>query len=202
MIPVKAEKVPYSGDYKEFERLPAGAYVCKVVNAVPNEEKGYLLLTCDITEGEFKDFGKRVEAETDKDFGYIKIYKSWKDNGKPDGQNPLWFFRQMLARFEQENQGKYQQTDMDEKHLIGLSIGIVLREEEYLGRDGDIKTSAKFYNFAEIERIREGKVKTPKMKELPNDIKNPPLAQEDKEDKSDIFAPQQQEEVDPNKCPF
>lgn len=178
MIPISADRVPFTGDYADYERVPAGAYVCRVVKATPVPQKEYLLLHLDIAEGEFAGYGEKTEERTGKDFGYVRIYKKWADNGKTgkeENRNPYFWFKQMLARFEQENPGKYEQTNLDEQKLVGLLIGVVLCEEEYVANDGEVKKSVKFFNFATIDKIRSGKVKTPAMKKLPAD-ENPQSA--------------------------
>ena len=58
------------------------------------------------------------------------------------------------------------QQNSDEKTLIGKLIGLVLKEEEYVGNDGSTKTRIVVHTEKSIQEIKEGKFKIPEIKRL------------------------------------
>lgn len=55
---------------------------------------------------------------------------------------------------EQSNPGY--KFNNDEKTLRGKLVGVVLREEEYMGNDGNIKTKLVVDRFTSVDKIRSG----------------------------------------------
>ena len=166
-VPISVDAIKFEGD-GSYERLPAGAYVCKVIRAEHYPDKQYVLLYLDIAEGEYAGFGEKTEERTGKTFGYLRKYCKYDtkpfDNPFHRCNNSAEAYQYMLARFEAENKGKFSQTDREEAHLVGLLVGATCRVEEYEAADGEIKEGVKFADFVEIAKVRAGKVKTPKPK--------------------------------------
>ena len=55
---------------------------------------------------------------------------------------------------EQSNPGY--KFNNDEKTLRGKLVGVVLREEEYMGNDGNLKTKLVVDRFTSVDKIRSG----------------------------------------------
>lgn len=120
-------------EYTPAKKLPAGAYICQIMN-VEEQTNDYgtkLILAFDIVEGEFKDFYKeQYGSQTQED-------KKWKGNFRiacPDdnAEENDWKLRMLkssIHKFEDSNQGFH--WDWDEQKLKGLKVGILVRDKEY-----------------------------------------------------------------------
>ena len=148
-----------SGD---FARPTAGGYICKIIDVedVPldsNTNKGdYLRIEYDIADGEFKGYYKE---QFDKFGGnwnasFIRSYK----------EKVLGMFKHFTNCIEQSNAGY--EWDWNEQGLIGKVVGLVLGEEEYENRKGEIKTKLAVKNIATVEDIKNGNFKVPAPKKL------------------------------------
>ena len=150
------------------EKLAAGAYICKITGVEdvpinPNTGKGdYLRIHYDIAEGHFAGYYKGLrEAHPDWTFigSYIRSYK----------EAALGIFKRFCSAVSNSN-GNYVfdgKTNADESTLIGKKIGLVLREEEYIGNDGSRKKRLEVFKEFAIGDI--AKQKTPDAKLLPPD---------------------------------
>lgn len=166
------EKAREAANFTASEKLPKGAYVCKVLNVkYENGENGnsdMLILQIDVTEGEYKDFFKKqYEANTQEDKkwkGVIRIYVPKDDGSEQDGwtQNA---FAKWIAAFEESN-ANYT-WDWDEKKLKNKTLGVVFGEtgtiiENESGSKEIVYTEARFGCSA--DKVREGKAPEAKFK--------------------------------------
>lgn len=142
-------------EVKDFNKLPAGGYVCGItaVEDVPASE--YLKLEFDIAEGEYKNYYRSLYDN--RGFWAGKFIKSYKEKA-------LGFFKKMLTAFEKSNAG-FKFAD-DEKALKRKLIGLVIGYEQYLGNDGTVKERITVTDFLPIEDIRAGKFDIPALKPL------------------------------------
>lgn len=114
-------------------KLPAGAYVCKILNVKyekgQNGNSDMIQIMFDIDEGEQKDFFKKqYEANTSEDKkwkGKHTIYCPKDDGTKEDGWTKRSFAGWTLAF---ENSNKDYTWDWDESKWKGLVVGIVFGE--------------------------------------------------------------------------
>lgn len=150
---------------KAYARLTAGGYICKIVDVTdvplnPVTQKGdYLIVLLDIADGKFKDYGTETEKRTGKEFGYIRVFRSYKESA-------LGMFKSFLKNIERSNPDRFKADlfDNNEKVLIGLNIGVVLGEEEYIGNDGNVKLRTYADSLTSTDNIRKGKYKLPELK--------------------------------------
>lgn len=147
---------------KDFTRICAGGYVCRVIKVEDDPQKEYLKIYCDPVEGEFKNFGSDTELRTGQDWNYIRFFRSYKSKA-------LNFFKSWLIALEKSNPGKFSADNFDgnESKMVGLLVGIVLGDEEYLKQDGTKGLRTYVYKTLTPEDIRGQKFKTPEMKLLP-----------------------------------
>lgn len=154
-------------------KLPAGAYVCKIQNVTDFPEKEYLKIEFDIAEGvyanHYSDLGRRWQFWPSE----AVLYRSYKDSA-------LGMFHAFIRAVEGSNEGYI--FDDDELTLRGKLVGIALGEEEFLSRDGAIKTRLKADCCAIVFDVREGKVAAPPVKKL-----SPQQAKQEQE--TDVYVP-------------
>ena len=143
----------------EFERLPAGGYVCVVIFAQVSRTKNgipQLILTLDIAEGTYAKFYEGVDNYSPK--FYQVIYT--RDNKISP------FFKGLLENFEKSNSDfKVIGKIFDENNLHHKKIGVIFGEEEYLSNDV-VKTTVKPVRITTVENIRAGKFKVPALKKI------------------------------------
>lgn len=158
-------QVEASGGGGDFQRLPAGGYVCKITKVEDhgNEEKPYLRVVYDIFEGDYArfysdDWGKENEWAHDMRQYYTPA--------------AFGIFKGFLKAVDISNGTAFEaaaETGLDERKMVGLLIGLIIGEEEYEANDGSIKTRLRVRGARPIQNIREGKFKQPELKTLPDE---------------------------------
>lgn len=154
----------------EYEKLEAGGYICKIINAKEETSKSsgkkMLVLAIDIVEGEHKDFYKKRYDEDMKIADATNPAK-WKGvyYQMLEGEKAAGFLKGLMTSLETSNSGF--KWNWDEKKLIGLKFGGIFGEEEYEKMDGSIGISTKIKFIRTVEAIKNGKFKIPEIKKLP-----------------------------------
>lgn len=151
----------------EWEQLPKGAYVIKLLNvkeeANKNSSGTHLAIAFDIAEGEYQGFYKKAfENDTRED-------KKWNNDAViyincPEDNSQQWVidnFNKFITAVEDSNEGYH--WSWDEKTLKNKLIGakFCIEQSEYEGKIYD-HTKAKW--FIAAKKIRDGKYG-----KLPND---------------------------------
>lgn len=143
---------------KEYLKVVPGGYICQIMDIEDNEDKEYLKIYYDIVDGDFKNHYSKLKAE--RDFSLPFFIRSYKDKAMP-------FFKAMLTAMEGSNKGFIAEAfDNEPEKLVGKYIGLVLGEEEYLGTDGEVKTTLKPQQTRSTKVIKEGNFKVPEIKKL------------------------------------
>lgn len=139
----------------ERRDLPVGGYVAGICKATDEPAKERLNIEWEVAEGEFKGYWREQTASL-IERGKLnpgewawggKTIKSYKEKALP-------FFKGFITAVEQSNPGY--KFNNDEKTLRGKLVGVVLREEEYMGNDGNIKTKLVVDRFTSVDKIRSG----------------------------------------------
>lgn len=164
----------------EFAKLPAGGYICHIVNAeITNSKAGnpMLVLFLDIVEGEFarhfKNAFERVHSlRSDIKWDNSGVYRQliFDKAGKVSS-----FFKGLLTCIEKSNAAfHFNPRTFDEQILRGCLIGFIFAEEEYQKNDGSTatRTFAKFPKTVDV--IRSGNFTVPELKKLVE--KSPPTS--------------------------
>ena len=138
-----------------YEKLPPGGYICGILNAIDYPNKEYLEIEFDIVDGHFKNHFK----EQSKSLGFWggRFIRSYKKSALP-------FFKSFTTALYNSNNGF--DFDYDEQSLRGKYIGLVIGEEEYINRKGELKTSVYVKETRSIEAIQKGEFKIPELKKL------------------------------------
>lgn len=159
----------------EFKRLPAGIYGVRITNVVDNPVKEYFEVFVDIVKGEFANYFKNQLLQTGKDNS--RTIRSYTSKALP-------FFKAFITSVEKSNVGY--QWDWDEKKLVGKNVIAVFGEEEYKDADGNIKVAVKIQEFRSLEAYKEGKIKVPEIKRLPESER--PVAQNTTTDSNGVTS--------------
>ena len=148
--------------FGEFETLPAGGYKClikKVVCEKTQAGKEYLKIGFDIAEGDYKDFYQKKFANDNRDNPkWSGIWTVFVEGYKPNTTNPR--FKGLITSVETSNEGF--KFDFDEQKLVNKKVGLVFREEEFEGQDGQVHTAIKPFYAISYDKAEEAKIPNPK----------------------------------------
>ena len=154
--------------FGEFETLPAGGYKClikKVVCEKSQNGKEFLKIGFDIAEGQYKDFYQRkFENDTREEKKWSGVWTVFTEGYDPGTTNPK--FKGLITSVEASND-KFK-FNFDEQTLVNKKVGIVFREEDFEGFDGQVHTSVKPFFAVSYEKAEEAKI--PNKKELSDDV--------------------------------
>lgn len=142
---------------EEHKRLTPGGFVCKITKAENNPDREYIYLEFDIAEGEFSGYG--ADCMERNGFTPLKMYRSY--TTKAAGM-----FKGFIETLNESNPTA-PAWDGDENKLVGKFIGIILGEEEYRKRDGNIGVRLNAVRTVTPARIRSGNFSVPQKKTLP-----------------------------------
>lgn len=145
----------------EYKNPKAGGYVVKITLAddVPFDNRtgkgDYLKIEYDFADGEFKNYYQETFSRCG--FWGGTMYRSYKENA-------LGMFKHFIDCVEKSNAGY--SWNFDETTLQGKFVGVVLGEEEYENKSGEIKKRLYVKNIKTVEQIKNGDFKILKLKEL------------------------------------
>ena len=160
--------------FGEFETLPAGGHEC-IIKQVKCEKtkngKEYLKVAFDIDEGEHKGFyQKKFDADTREEKKWSGVWAVFIEGYNSGTTNPR--FKGLITSIEASN-GKFK-FDFDEQKLVGKKVGIVFRDEEFEGQDGEIHSSVKPFYAISYDKTEEVKIPKPKkLKKVENSASDP-----------------------------
>lgn len=141
-----------TGDY---EKLPAGGYICRITSAIDVPEKEYLEIEFDISEGKYAAwFGDAYPRTGFWGGRFIRSYK----------EKAVGFFKAFVTAVEQSNPGY--KWNWNEKTLFNKQLGIVLGYEEYVSKTGAIKERLYVAQVRAADVIKKGEYKVPELKKL------------------------------------
>lgn len=151
--------------------LPAGGYVCKIINAKCEDVNGSekLVLALDIAEGEHKGYyQKKYDQKKQENASAPWPCKYGQFVTTKDGLTNR-FFKGMINSIEQSNSGySLAANNGSEKTLIGKLVGVIFGEEDFTGSNGNVYTAVKPQFFRSIETIRSGEYEIPAKKPIAN----------------------------------
>lgn len=158
------------------QKLPAGAYVCDIIQAVvqSNNYGQQLCVLFDISAGEYAgyydDDFKRNQREDKKWKGVLRLWLP-----KEDGSDKDEFTKSILKGFitavEESNRGYT--WNWDERTLAKKEIGVLFRNEEWEW-NGKSGWTAKPFRAISVDSVADGNFTVPKDKPLKNKIEPAP----------------------------
>lgn len=158
--------------YADFERLPKGGYVVKILGVSVERFNDYnetLKLSCDVVEGEYANFYAnqyRNNQNEDKRWGCNLLLNIPTDDGSERDGWAKRSFKTAIEALEDSNPGFH--WDWNETKLKGLIVGGLFNEREYEGQDGGVRRSTNLARFCSADNVRSGKFTLPKDKLLQN----------------------------------
>lgn len=156
-------------------RLEPGAYVLVCIGAEDDPVKEQTILTFDIEEGEYAGFYRERGWEG---------LRHWAGYGlMPQSKSPTWLqerYAGMFTAMSESVKGQWQfdGNEHNARQFVGNTVGAVLREAEYLNKDGEVKTNLEIGKFCPSFDVRNGEAKPMKKRELPADKKPKAQAQQ------------------------
>ena len=150
--------------FGEFKPLPAGGYVCRIMNVEETNAKSsgapMIRISLDIAEGEYKDYFAnmyRNDTRADKKWnaGAVVNQLVYDTNGNNSTNRG---FKTFCTAAEESNPGfKIQWGNTFAACFKNRLVGVIFRREEYMGTDGKTHWSTKANSFRGAQTIREGK---------------------------------------------
>ncbi len=152
-----------------FAAPPAGGYVLAICKVEDVPDKQYLKISYDIAgaaEHENEEFNGYYAQRMDHFNGqgrlpfFIRSYK-------PTAQG---FFKAFLKALAASNSGFVADTfDNNEQQFVGMVVGAVLAEEEYLYND-KLRVRLKVHSVMSVDRISTGDFKVPPIKKYEGEL--------------------------------
>lgn len=170
------------------EKLPAGGYVAKILDAKEVEYSwgSVLLISFDIAEGEHKDFFKNdygnQDVEDKKWRGTYRLRIPLDDGSERDGWTKRSFGNAIWAV---ENSNKGYHWDWDETSLKKKLIGVLYRNREW-EMNGNTGWTTECCAFTSVEDVHQGTFKMPKDKPLKDKPASSAFTSVDDEDDGEL----------------
>lgn len=143
--------IPNAGN---FQKLPAGGYICRIagVELIKSKTgKDMLKIIVDIERGKFKDyFFKRFlqDKERFENPRWGCVYYQ-----VVEGDISLAIFKGIIENIEKSNPGY--KWDWNEKSLVNKIFGGIFREEEFINRQGGVSSVMRLAYIRSTEKIEE-----------------------------------------------
>lgn len=149
----------------QARKLPAGAYICKIIKAeVEDTERGpKLKLYIDIADGDYKDFFKSVYEKRHDVWPFQAVFTRYilKDNGFSKS------FIDVIKHIEAANPLVNIDTQKFVPDILqDLYCGFIFGEEEYKDKMNITRTSCRVKFSAPVKSVKDGKCKVPALRKL------------------------------------
>ena len=177
-LPSDYEKTQ-AADGQGGKQLPAGGYVCQIKGAseeTTNNGAPILRLLIDIFEGDYKGyFQERYERDrANVSSGNAARWRGRYDTfvlTKEGKTNP--FFKGLITAVEKSNPNATLiiQEELHPEFMKNCVVGLLFREEEFLGQDDEVHISVRPSMAIDAARIRSGDFKIPEPRLLSADKK-------------------------------
>lgn len=156
--------------FSERPKLPVGAYVCRIKQAVvkPNDYGEQLCVLFDIEDGEYSGFYQEdFDSNNREDKKWKGVLRLWlpKDDGSDKDEITKSIFKGFVTSVEESNHGFT--WNWNEQSLAKKIIGILFRNEEweYEGKSG---WAVRPFKALSVDSVADGKFRIPDDKPLKN----------------------------------
>lgn len=144
-----------------YQRLPAGGYIVKILNATDFPDKEYLKISFDIEVGDHKGFfGEQFKNDT-------REGKKWPNAGtfiRSYKDSATAMFKGFTNAVENSNKGY--KFDFDESKLKNKLVGVILADEEFQNQKGQVRTRTYVSAVRSVDTIKKGEFTVPELKKL------------------------------------
>lgn len=156
------EAQAYTG---ESMQLPAGLYVCKVVQAQESTTewgREQFILLYDVAEGNHADFYRKqyeMSRKSSQDAKWKGVYRQYMDGAS------VPFFKGLITSIEKSNAGFHFPfgKENNEKTLIGKKFGAVMGREEFETSDGKRRFATKIFQVRSLDGLKDAKIPEDKL---------------------------------------
>lgn len=151
--------------YADYERLPKGGYICKILNVETCAGRGgseYLKIALDIEGGDYHHFfanDYKAQQSEDKKWRCNYLLNIPQDDGSEKDGWTKRRFKTFTEALEESNEGYH--FDWDEQKFKGKLIGCLFNEREYEKRDGSTAMATNLAQVCTVEKIKAGTFKIP-----------------------------------------
>ena len=124
--------------------------------------KEYLKIGFDIEEGEYKGFYQKKfdnDTRSPEERKWSGIWTVFTEGYNPGTTNPK--FKGLITSVESSNANF--KFDFDEQKLVNKKVGLVFREEEFLGTDGQVHIGVKPFFAISYDKAEEAKIPNKKV---------------------------------------
>jgi hypothetical protein len=139
----------------QFEQLPAGGYICKIKSVEDVQDRQYLKIEYDITDGPKRGWYTEIFKRTGKWYG--QFCRSYKDSA-------VGFFKGFITAIVESNPGY--KWEWAEQTLINKNIGLVLAYEEFINKDNNLRERVYVAQNRSTAAIKAGDFTVPELKRL------------------------------------
>ena len=143
----------------EFQQLPKGKYVCKIVQVATQQSKNgneQFVILYDIAEGEYKDFYKKMfdaDKAQNTDAKWRGVFKQ-----NMDGRGLSWF-KGVITAIERSNNFTFQwDEENNEKTLQGKKFGGIFRRRQYEAENGSRPVVTELFRIRSVAGLAEAEV--------------------------------------------
>lgn len=155
--------------YGDYERLPKGGYICKVLNVETCSGKSgdYLKIALDIEGGDYHHFfinDYKAQQSEDKKWRCNYLLNIPQDDGSERDGWTKRKFKTFTEALEESNPGYH--FDWDEQKFKGKLIGGLFNEREYETRSGGRAMATNLAQVCTVAKIKDGSYKLPADKML------------------------------------
>lgn len=148
-----------------FAQLPPpGAYIGEIQGVKLEDSydktRQVIVLMLEITDGEYAGQYHKVFEEQRNSFGNDVKYRGTLRLTPFIEGDEMWVknrFEGNIWCIQQSNNGYH--WDWDETKLKGKKVGFSVRENSYIGRDGQQKTTTEIAQLEPVDDVRDGRVK-------------------------------------------
>lgn len=150
--------------YGDFERLPKGGYICKILNVETCQGKGgeYLKIALDIEGGDYHHFftnDYKSQQTEDKKWRCNYLMNVPQDDGSERDGWAKRKFKTFTEALEDSNDGY--RWDWDESKWKGKLIGGLFNEREYETQSGKVARVTNLAQVCPVAKIKDGSYKLP-----------------------------------------
>lgn len=150
--------------YSDAKQLPKGGYVLRIMNAEEKENQNgkYIMISCDIEEGEYKGFfmdDYKGQDREDKKWHCNFLLNEPKDDGSEKDGWTKRRFKTVTEALEESNPNYH--WDWDETKWKNKLIGGLFNIREYETNNGQIRQATNLKQLCSVEKIRSGSFKLP-----------------------------------------